>query len=72
MAHLPVYLIEFSCFNAPEELRVDYHLSEEAAWKWKVREVAEGASELHRRQLFLTDYIFFELDTAYNSLEACI
>jgi hypothetical protein len=36
MAHLPVYLADFSCFNAPDELKVDFFKSQEAAWKWKV------------------------------------
>ncbi|WIA35445.1 hypothetical protein OEZ86_003885 [Tetradesmus obliquus] len=35
MAHLPVYLADFSCFNAPDELKVDFFKSQEAAWKWK-------------------------------------
>jgi hypothetical protein len=36
MAHLPIYLADFSCFNAPDELKVDFFKSQEAAWKWKV------------------------------------
>jgi hypothetical protein len=37
MAQLPIYLVDFSCFSAPDELKVDYNKSQEAAWRWKVR-----------------------------------
>eukprot|EP00878_Enallax_costatus_P041492 GHUV01048285.1.p1 GENE.GHUV01048285.1~~GHUV01048285.1.p1 ORF type:complete len:121 (+),score=22.42 GHUV01048285.1:194-556(+) len=35
MASLPVYLADYSMFHAPDELRVPFHESQEAAWKWK-------------------------------------
>lgn len=31
-----MYLVDYSCYNAPKELRVDFHKSQEAAWNWKV------------------------------------
>jgi hypothetical protein len=37
MANLPIYMVDFACFNAPQELRVDFHEAHEAALKnWKV------------------------------------
>lgn len=32
----PVYMVDFSVYNPPEELKVDYKASTEAAWKWDV------------------------------------
>lgn len=52
MATLPVYLVDFSCFNAPEELRVDYQESQAAAWRWKVIHYLGGnrtQSQLYER-----------------------
>jgi hypothetical protein len=37
MSNLPVYLVDYSMFNPPEELRVDFYRSQDDAWKWKVR-----------------------------------
>jgi hypothetical protein len=42
MAELPIYLADFSCFNAPEELKVDFYKSQEAAWRWKVNTATAG------------------------------
>jgi len=42
MANMPVYLADFSCFNAPDELKVDFRESQEAAWRWKVRTIQFG------------------------------
>lgn len=37
MTHnMPVYLVDYSCFHAPEECRVDFRESQEAAFRWKV------------------------------------
>lgn len=36
MAHLPLFLVDYSCFQAPEELRVPFNESQDAAWRWKV------------------------------------
>lgn len=35
MAHLPVYLADFACFEAPDELKVDFFKSQDDAWRWK-------------------------------------
>jgi hypothetical protein len=46
MANLPLFLVDYSCFNAPEECRQDWLKSQEDAWNWKVRggrTVTEGA-----------------------------
>jgi hypothetical protein len=37
MSNLPVYLVDYSMFNPPAELRVDFYKSQDDAWKWKVR-----------------------------------
>jgi hypothetical protein len=48
---LPIYLVDFSCFSAPDELKVDYNKSQEAAWRWKVRSSRCGwASQQYSRQ----------------------
>jgi hypothetical protein len=40
MANLPLYMVDFACFNAPKELKVDFHEAHEAALKnWKVTDV---------------------------------
>lgn len=49
MAHLPVYLADFSMFNAPDELKVDFYKSQEAAWRWKVTKCNR------RQQTFASD-----------------
>ncbi|WIA41915.1 hypothetical protein OEZ86_009230 [Tetradesmus obliquus] len=35
MANLPVYLVDYSMFTPPAELRVDFYKSQDDAWKWK-------------------------------------
>jgi hypothetical protein len=37
MANLPLYMVDFACFNAPKELRVNFHEAHDAALRnWKV------------------------------------
>eukprot|EP00882_Tetradesmus_deserticola_P033728 GHRQ01038552.1.p1 GENE.GHRQ01038552.1~~GHRQ01038552.1.p1 ORF type:complete len:181 (+),score=14.29 GHRQ01038552.1:767-1309(+) len=35
MSNLPVYLVDYSMFSPPAELRVDFYRSQADAWKWK-------------------------------------
>jgi hypothetical protein len=39
----PIYLADFTCFDPPEELRVDFEASQQAAWRWKVRPTSISA-----------------------------
>lgn len=53
MASLPLYMVDFACFNAPQELKVDFHEAHEAALKnWKVMHV--WSSSGHAQPLLRT------------------
>jgi hypothetical protein len=39
MAGMPVFLVDYSLFNAPDELRVGFDETQAAAWRWKVRKL---------------------------------
>jgi hypothetical protein len=32
----PIYLVDFSCFSAPDELRVEFSKAQQEVGKWKV------------------------------------
>jgi hypothetical protein len=36
MAQAPLYLVDYACFNPPEENFVEFESSQQAAWRWKV------------------------------------
>eukprot|EP00775_Hariotina_reticulata_P014382 gene14382-14484_t len=62
---MSVYLADFSCFNAPDELKVDFRQSQEAAWKWKC-----CTKEKHD----FVSKIFYKsgVSTTMTALPACI
>lgn len=43
MAGLPVYMVDFTCFSPPDELRVDFKKNQDAAWRWKVSMAAPSS-----------------------------
>jgi hypothetical protein len=50
---LPIYLVDFSCFKAPDELRVNFDDVQTAAWNWKVR--CSGVNGLSQANLHLSN-----------------
>jgi hypothetical protein len=50
MANLHLYMVDFACFNAPNELRVNFHEAHEAALKnWKVTRKNSGYAQCRLR-----------------------
>jgi hypothetical protein len=70
---LPIYLVDFSCFAAPDELKVDYNKSQEAAWRWKVGTGGAGGISAVQQSPQALDIVISQLNTlvALRMLRKC-